>query len=92
MIQGYAAEIVKDDDVALNLHHEGHMINWRGQEEDPIVIDRFDGRALHDRSKFIKLKSRRRGDGMYGEMSAVTFHGPMMWWIKSPGPSSHPRR
>lgn len=32
------------------------------QTQDPIVIDRFDGRALlDDRSKFIKLKSRRRG-------------------------------
>jgi len=31
------------------------------QEEDPIVIDRFDGRALlDDRSKFIKLKGRKK--------------------------------
>jgi hypothetical protein len=42
------------------------------QEQDPIFIDRFDGRALlDDRAKFIKLKGRRKEEGEGAEEAGL---------------------
>jgi len=66
-VYGLSADALRDDVAALAVQEERHMMRWRGQEEDPIVIDRFDGRALlDDRSLFMKRKKRGRAGGREG--------------------------
>src|SRR6056297_3178666 len=63
-VYGLRADILNDAVAAMAVQEEEHMIYWRGEREDPIVIDRFDGRALlDDRMMFRKRKGRGRWRG-----------------------------
>ena len=78
--------------VSASVHspiHIDHQSFNPPQEEDPIVIDRFDGRALlDDRALFMKKKSRKRYVCMWyvcGRVCAYVFRAVLTPSISSRG-------
>jgi hypothetical protein len=57
VVIGYGSKLFRDDDAALYVDAEKHMIHWRDRED--LTVDRYDGRCLlDDYSCFMKKKSR----------------------------------
>ena len=65
LVFGYACNVYCDDEKAVYLNEERHLIPWMGDES--LLIDRFDGRLLlEDLSPFIAKGSTDQSDSTCG--------------------------